>query len=78
MEVKVSPKLKEEISGLLKEYGYESEKDFIEDALRHWVLELKKMDFLTKVSEIRERMKRKGLREKDILRDFEKFRRLRK
>jgi len=78
MEVKVSPKIKKEVSGILKEYGYESEKDFIEDALWRRILELKKADFLSKIREIREKMRKKGLREEDILKDFEKLRQLTK
>lgn len=73
MEIKLSPRIKKEVSDVLREYGYESEKDFIEDALKRRILELKKADFLSKVREIRRKMARKGLREKDILRDFDKF-----
>ncbi len=73
MEIKLSPKIKKEVFDVLKEYGYKSEKDFIEDALRHRILELKKTDFLAKVKEIRERLRKKRVREEEILKDFDKF-----
>ena len=70
MEVKLSPKLKKEISEV-SEYGYKSEKDFIEDALRRRILELKKGEYLEKVGKVRHAMERAGLKEKDIAEDFE-------
>jgi SOS response regulatory protein OraA/RecX len=73
MELKLSPKIKDEIVDILKKYGYESEKDFIEDAVARRILELKKADFLLKVKEIRERMKKKKITEEEILRDFNRF-----
>lgn len=73
MDVKLSPKVKKEISATIKDYGYGSEKEFIEDALRHRILELKKTEFLAKVKKIRDKMTKKGLTEKEILKDFEKF-----
>ena len=73
MEIKLSPKIQKEIPVSMREYGYESRKEFIEDALHHWVLELKKFEFLSEVRKIKETMAEKGIKEKDILKDFEKF-----
>lgn len=73
MVITLSPKIKKEVFDLLEKYGYESEKDFVEDALRRRILELKKSDFLSRVKKIREKMLRKGLRKKSILEDFDKF-----
>ena len=73
MEIKLSPKIKKEIFDILKDYGYKSEMDFIEDALRRRILELKKADFLAKVKEIRVRMRKKRISEDEILKDFDKF-----
>lgn len=69
----LSPKIKKEVYNLLERYGYENEKDFIEDALRHRILELKKSDFLLEIKKVREKMAKKGLKEKDILRDFDRY-----
>lgn len=73
MELKLSPKIKGEILDILRKYGYESEKDFVEDALKRRILELRRADFLLKVKEIRERMKKKKITEEEILRDFDRF-----
>lgn len=73
MEIKLSPKIKKEDFDILKEYGYKSEKDFVEDALRRRILELKKVDFSTKVKDIQERMRKKRIKEGEILKDFDKF-----
>lgn len=70
---KLLEKIKKELPGVIKEYGYKSKKEFIEDALLHRVLELKKMEFLFQVKKIREAMKKKGVTEEEILEDFEKF-----
>ena len=73
MTVKLSPKIKKEVSEVIKEFGYKSVKDFIEDALRYRILELKKAEFLSKVKEIKKTMQKRGLEKKDILKDFDKF-----
>ncbi|PIY91083.1 MAG: hypothetical protein COY72_00045 [Candidatus Nealsonbacteria bacterium CG_4_10_14_0_8_um_filter_35_10] len=73
MEIKLSPKIKREVFETLRKYGYESKKDFIEDAVARRILELKKADFLLKVKEIRERMKKRKMTEEEILRDFDRF-----
>jgi|FaiFalDrversion2_1042247.scaffolds.fasta_scaffold07118_3 ribosomal protein S8 len=78
MEVKVSSKIKKEIAEILEGYGYKNEKEFIEDALWRRILELKKIDFLVKTEKIRKAMRKKGVTEEEILRDFEKFRSLNK
>ncbi|OQX00852.1 hypothetical protein BWK69_00630 [Candidatus Parcubacteria bacterium A4] len=73
MELKLSSKIKKETLGVWKDFGYSDLKEFVEDALRHRILELKKGEFLAKVVKIKERMEEKGMSEKEILKDFEKF-----
>lgn len=73
MEIKLSPKIKKEVFDIMGKYGYKSEKDFIEDALKRRILELKRTDFLLKVKEIRKKMKTKKITEEEILKDFDKF-----
>jgi ribosomal protein S8 len=73
MEVKISSKMKKEILDFLKDFGYKSEKEFIEDAILHRILELKKLDFLMRTEKIKKAMRKKGITEKEILRDFERF-----
>lgn len=42
MVITLPKELEKEISSAVKQYGYESEKSFIEDALKHQILLLKK------------------------------------
>jgi SOS response regulatory protein OraA/RecX len=77
MELKFSSKMKDEVLDILRKYGYESKKDFIEDAIARRILELKRADFLLKVKEIREKMKKRKITEEEILRDFDRFYHLR-
>lgn len=73
MEVELSPQTKREMFDVLEKYGYKSEREFIEDALRHRILELKRAEFLRGVEKVRERLTKKGLKEENILKDFDKF-----
>lgn len=72
MEVRISEKLKREMPDI-KGYGYGSVKEFIEDAIRRRILELEKTEFLSFGRKMRKGFEEKGLKEKDILEDFEKF-----
>lgn len=73
MAVKLSTRTKKAMFDILGRYGYRSEREFIEDALRHRILELKKTEFLRGARKIREILTKKGLREENILKDFDKF-----
>lgn len=73
MVIKLSPKIEKEVSITIKDYGYRDEREFIEDALRHRILELKKDDFLKKVRKIKAKMKERGISEEEILEDFDRF-----
>lgn len=73
MEIKISPKTKKELQETMRDYGYKTEKDFIEDSIWHRILELKRISFSTLTREIREKMRAKGVTEEEILEDFDKF-----
>lgn len=72
MEIRISERLKKELPDV-KPYGYETIREFIEDAIRRRILELRKAEFFSLVSKIRSSFERKGIKEEDILEDFEKF-----
>lgn len=74
MTIQLSSKTKRDLASV-KEYGYSSPKAFVEDAIRHRIFELRKGEFLAKTKKILETLKRKGVSEKDILKDFNKMRR---
>lgn len=71
--VKLLEKIKKELPFVVEEYGYKSKKDFFEDAILRRLLELKRDGFASAIKDIKSAMKQKGLREKDVLKDFEKF-----
>lgn len=73
MTIIISPKLKKEIFDVVRAYGYTSDKEFFEDALRRRVLDLKKAEFLKKVSKVKAELLKRCLTESDILKDFDKF-----
>lgn len=73
MLIKLSPKTREEVSSTIEDYGYKGIGEFVEDALRHRILELKKTEFLIKIRGIRGKMRKVGITEKELLEDFDKF-----
>ncbi len=72
MEIKLSPKLKKEMPDI-KKYGYSSWQNFIEDAVRHWIISLNKKRFAEKSGKIQKALQKLNLKEEDILDEFEKF-----
>lgn len=75
MTIQLSPKTKRDLASV-KEYGYSSPKAFVEDAIRHRIFELRKEKYLTKTRKVRGAIKRKGVSEKEIAKDFDATRRL--
>ena len=73
MTVQISAKIKEKMFDAMKLYGYRTDKEFIEDALRRRILDFKKIEFFRGIKIIKEKLAKKRLGEEDILRDFEKF-----
>jgi len=73
MVIKLSPEVEREVSDTIKDFGYKTEREFIEDALRRRILELKKIEFLSNVKKIKEAIEKKGITEEEILEDFNKF-----
>lgn len=59
----------------MRSYGYRSAEQFVKDVIRRYLLKLRKKEFLEKAGKIRTKLKREGCSEKEILEDFEKFRR---
>ena len=64
MEIKLSPKIEQEILVPIREYGYQGRKDFIEDAVRHRILELREIEFLSKPREFKTEWRKKALQKK--------------
>ena len=60
------------IPALVKKYGYNSQEDLVQDALKHWILKLQEEEFIKAANRMRGKMRDKGVTEEEILRDFEK------
>lgn len=75
MSIATPTKLKHDLTRTVREFGYQSEHDFVADAIEHRILTLKRARFSERVEDIRKAMKKKGLSEAEILKDFDGFRR---
>jgi len=54
----------------IESFGYKNEKEFIEEAVRDKILELKKKSFFEISDKVKEALIKKGISEKDILEAF--------
>ena len=70
----LSDSLAEEIHKVAQQFGYTEEKQFIEDLLKEKVLEYKKRLFMKGVADIQRKLAVKGVKEVEIIADFERFR----
>ena len=57
-----------EAKEIIKEFGYSDEKEFISEAVREKLAELKKLQFFLITEKIRKGLKKRGLKPEDILR----------
>jgi len=57
-----------EAKEIIKEFGYSDEKEFISEAVREKLAELKKLQFFLISEKIRKGLKKRGLKPEDILR----------
>jgi hypothetical protein len=53
---------------MIKDFGYSDEKEFISEAVREKLAELKKLQFFLISEKIRKGLKKRGLKPEDILR----------
>ncbi len=62
--------LKKDIREIIKEFGFENEKEFISQAIREKILELKKLQFFLISEKIKKGLKEKGVKPEHLLRKF--------
>ncbi|MBI2415950.1 MAG: hypothetical protein HYV33_04825 [Candidatus Kerfeldbacteria bacterium] len=74
MTVRLSIQLRKAITPWIKEYGYTSTQDFVEDAIEHRLLQLKQDLFLQHTKIVKRSLRKYKLTEADILKDFEQTR----
>lgn len=61
--------IKRKSRDLIKEFGY-SEKEFIAEAIRDKLMELKKLQFFSISEKIRKGLEKRGIRPEDILKEI--------
>lgn len=71
--VKISEEISPQVDDIVKEFGFETKEEFIQEAIRDKVLELRKKLFFGGTDKIAESLRKQGVSEKDILEDFDKF-----
>lgn len=63
----ITPQMKKEIHDFAREFGFASEKEFISQAVKEKITELKKLRFLLISEKIRKGLEKKGLKPEDVL-----------
>ena len=74
MEIQVSKELEPEIKSLVVALKLKNMEEFVNKAIRDKILEIRKKRFTEISDKISEGLKRKGIKEEDILVEFEKTR----
>jgi len=64
------PKIEKESQDIIKEFGYLGKEDFIKEAIREKLMELRKLQFFLISEKIRRGLEKKGLEPKDILKEI--------
>ena len=72
--VDIPVEMEEGLNSIIGKFGFESKQNFIEVATRDKILDLKKQMFFEVSSEVARGLKKAGIKEQEILEDFEKTR----
>lgn len=67
----ISKKVEKEAEKAAKEWKFSSKEEFIEEAVEDRILKLKEHKFKERTDKIREKLRKKGISEDQILDDFE-------
>jgi len=66
----LSSRTKKEIEKILKEFDFATEEEFISQAIKEKILELKKMKFFVISEKIRRGLLKKGIKPEKFLKEF--------
>ena len=61
---------KKRIGEVIREFGYSSKKEFIDEAIREKIMELRKLQFFLISEKIRKGLEKKGIKPEDILKEI--------
>jgi len=73
-KIKFSEKTEKDIKMVMDEFGFDSENEFVEEAVSEKILELKKQIFFNITDQIAIGLRSKGVSAKQILDEFERVR----
>ena len=73
-KIKFSEKTEKDIKMVIDEFGFDSENEFVEEAVSEKILELKKQIFFNITDQIATSLRSKGVSAKQILDEFERVR----
>lgn len=73
-KIKFSEKTEKDIKMIVNEFGFDSEEEFVEEAVTEKILELKKQIFFNITDQIGAALRSKGITVKQMLKEFEEVR----
>ncbi|MFH1275664.1 MAG: ribbon-helix-helix domain-containing protein [Candidatus Woesearchaeota archaeon] len=71
--IKISEEILPQVDSIVKEFGFETKEEFIQEAIRDKILEIRKKVFFEGTDKISENLRKQGISEKEILDDFNRF-----
>ncbi len=74
MEVSISKELEPEVKALVLALKFKSMEEFVNRAIRDKILEIRKGRFIEITNRVAEGLRKKGIREEEIMVEFEKSR----
>jgi len=61
---------KKEVQEIIREFGFSSEKEFVSQAVKEKLMELKKLRFFLISEKIRKGLEKKGIKPEELLKKF--------
>lgn len=74
MEIKISDRMAFDLNEAVVNFGFETDSEFIVEAIKDKILQLKKLMFINITNGVASGIKTKGISCADILEDFEEHR----
>ena len=68
--IKISSDFLPSVKSIVEEFGFDSEEEFFQEAIRDKILELQKQIFFKGSSQVAEKLKKKGVTETELLQEF--------
>lgn len=73
-QINISDEMASELDKVVVKFGFDTDSDFIVEAIREKLIDLKKLMFLNISEKVANGLRERGITSEDILKDFEKHR----